>query len=335
MDLVTIPGDFEALTLLEGCRLSAPLDIWPGLGIWPIADPRHRLGIAAVMDEILANAGWNIQIGTSDWLRGETANLPLALVQLVLPVDNVDDARIQSRVFVDLVIAVLALKRGAAATPLVTVLRRRGGGPDQSEFTIESRAPLYRGNLLGGVISGEDPADFATALSAGMNPLVRLWLDARRDLATERNPEFAVHRWWNLVEALASSREREVHPVTDFDGTPISWPGTRKSFDTTRQAGLVFMHVREMFEQRQIHEGSFVAHSDNLWDFVVAWCGYRNAVAHHGTFDPADRRQERWWWYEQTTQAYKWAKTKPGGFLREVMKLGDLVLNAEIERYPS
>jgi hypothetical protein len=103
------------------------------------------------------------------------------------------------REFVDLIISALALRRGAAAVPLVTVLRRRGGDSEEAPFVVESRAPLYRRNLLGGVISGEDPAALGRLVAAGLDSLVRLWLGARRDIASERDNQFAVHRWWNLI----------------------------------------------------------------------------------------------------------------------------------------
>jgi hypothetical protein len=76
---------YEALTLIEGCLVTKPMDVWPGLGVWPVDDARHRLGIATVMDDILARNDWGVRVGTSEWLTRESRNLPLALVQHTLP----------------------------------------------------------------------------------------------------------------------------------------------------------------------------------------------------------------------------------------------------------
>ncbi len=57
--------------------MTKPLDIFPGLGIWPVSDPRHQLGIATVMDDILATEGWDVRVGTPEWLTQDRNNLRL------------------------------------------------------------------------------------------------------------------------------------------------------------------------------------------------------------------------------------------------------------------
>jgi hypothetical protein len=324
-------GDYEALTLIEGCLVIQPLDIWPGLGIFPVDDSRHRVGIAAVMDDVLATNDWGVRVGTSTWLDREAGNLPLALVQYIIPASTSTEAILFSRVLVDLVIDALALRRGAAATPLVTVMRRRGGDRVEAPFVVESGARQYGGNLLGGVLSGESVDDLSKLLNSAGDPLVRLWLGARRGIATERDSMFCIHRWWNLVEAIATAKGAPVEQVNDFDGTAILHPGSGRPFRTSAKVGLVFAHARNALVARHVSNTSFVAHSNNLWDFVVAWYGFRNAVAHHGTFDPTNQALHQWWWFDETRRAHEWDKQRLDGFPFEVRQLGDLLVEWEIE----
>ncbi len=322
--------DYEALTLIEGCLVTTPLDILPGLGIWPVADPRHRTGVALVMDRILEQAGWDGRVQNSDWLAQEHGDLPLAVVQQTLPAASREEALLHARIGLDIVLGILALRRGAAGIPLVTVVQRRDEDGNREVEAITTLRRRYRGNLLGGVISGEDVDDLGELFVASQDPLVRLWLLERWNIAAERDRSYELHRWWNLVEGIAASRGRPTEPVVDFSGSPLLWPGTGKAFDTSRQAGLVYAHIREMLTRRSIHERSFVAHSDNVWDLVVAWCGFRNAVAHHGQFDPGNPNQARQWWYRQTRAAHEWQQAG-GRLIQQVAELGDLLLSYEVD----
>lgn len=321
---------FEAVTLIEGCLVTTPLEFYPSLSVWPVGDARHRTGVAAVMDSLLEENGWDLGASSLAGLRSDGTDLPLAVLYHGGVATDLADAYTYNQVAADLVLSALSLKRGASGTPLMTVVRVELDDGVVRYFS-RSMARPYTGNLMGGFLSGEDVDDLRRVLEATQDRLCLLWLNACRDLRGDRDPVFRIHRWWNLVEGIALSRSLPKRPVVRSDGAEIKWPKTGKPFDTGRQVGAVYMHIRDRFDERNVSERGWGPKGSSLWDVVAGWCGLRNAIAHYGYFDGSNKVMKEQWWFPAAKQLWAWHTDGTSSILSSIEALGELVLDWELD----
>lgn len=134
-------------------------DITHLVTVIPLADASHRLGLAGATNAVLESAGWSAR--TDDrWLALERQNVPLFAIHQGLPsVAELEAAHQHAYLLGLLFCDLLALHRGAHATPLLTAVEHVASVVRPRPHVVRSHTPPYRGNLLGGVISGEDPGD--------------------------------------------------------------------------------------------------------------------------------------------------------------------------------
>jgi hypothetical protein len=201
----------------------------------------------------------------------------------------------------------LAYHRNSSGVPFATAIQMLD--PDTGQYTdtrVYPEVELYRGNLMGGFLSGEDQSGLLADYRAmRANPFLGFVLYPHAEAQAEKDLDFAYFRYWNLLETIASERAKAGLPVTDFEGEQILTPDGRP-FDTRGARGSVYELVkRGMLEHNQSEQTHQEARdlSISLWEAIRVWNGFRNATAHHGAFDPNDERQQRQSWYRAAVEA--------------------------------
>lgn len=228
----------------------------------------------------------------------------------------------------DEVLSALALTRGAAGHPAVTIIEQRVGDSwAEPKYRFDQDA--YRGNLAGGPIAGETQYELLMHHAAIQgDPLLHLCTDLYEEALAERSPDSQYFRFWSVLETLAINQVVAGQRVQLLDGT--MWPDG----GTTGQAGpRVYQLMRNiMFPDpaRQAHESTLAAPASDLYDAVTGWYARRNATAHYGKFVRGDGKQTARTWYPDAE------KTVPTGptdeWLSALKRAVAVVLRYELNR---
>ena len=195
--------------------------------------------------------------------------------QCVLHFPSIDPQRLR-QTYTDVVQA-LSLARSSSAVVYATVTYDPGG----RGLSVIVPRRVYRGNLVGGILSGEDP-DLLNGIIAKLQqtPLLRVYLDLFNHALAERDPGLRYFRYWQVLEGLAQMR-------TNSDSDFHEKPAQSKNRDSkTRVHNLIAGWKR----RRRVAEVpcSDVPETVSLRQYVVWWHAMRSCIAHHGRFAPGD-----------------------------------------------
>jgi hypothetical protein len=274
---------YRAVLLAEGVLLSGPLQI-PGMVVKPLSNSTRGADLAQIMNDVLAQLNLHTRVLPQLWVNEHRTRRPT----LVFTADDVrapDVRRAVQTVFevAEDVLALLALQRDAAPALLAGIIESTDVDPPQGAGWI-GLSP-YRGNLMGGFISGESQAAFVS-LHEGLHrdPRLRLWLSLHHDALAEERWDFRVFRHFNLLETISREMFGEGSAVVRFDGSPIIG-GDGKPVTTSSARGKVYALLRWWSEVVSSAEGNLCAPgATSLWDEVGVWVGLRDAVAHDGGY---------------------------------------------------
>jgi hypothetical protein len=154
-----------------------------------------------------------------------------------------------------------------------------------------SRTP-YRGNLLGGEISGEDPKSISLALQkVKQHPIKRYFLSIYKDAVNETNIDFSYLRYWQLLETIAESKNyNRNETLRDFDEHAIKNP-RGKDVRLNNAKAIVFELIKGHglgSGVLSLPRGSTELDTDlpefDLWNRIKCWHSMRNAAGHFGGF---------------------------------------------------
>ena len=168
-------------------------------------------------------------------------------------------------------IRALTLIRDAGGEVFDVVVHNRDDG-NAKRYTSSSP---YRGNLLTGSFSGENPDTLENySLELERDPfksfLVNLYKEARR----EANTEFQYVRYWQILETLAESRNfNPDDDLIDFEGNVLTEDDGKTPKKIKGSVNSVYSLFRE----------SGIGGSERIWRDVKIWFSFRNSVAHHGS----------------------------------------------------
>jgi hypothetical protein len=333
--------EFRFVSFVERCFLTRTFR-FPGFELLPLQAEGIGSDIVQVVNQFLAINGWATRIPSDQWLAREAGRRPLVLFHFprVFAATSEEGGRIVRRLR-DRVLDLLAVHRGTSSAPLVTIVEtlldpavsRYGDG----RWLFEGRP--YTGNLLGGVISGENPFMILRHLRAlESDPLLALWAGLFRDARGEPDVDFAFFRFWNLLETMATGRIPSGLPVTDLKGAALA--SGSKPATTEAPLGRVFELLKRVLQREKMSEQVFAtAHPKNdLWAEAAVWYGFRNATAHHGGFRIEDPEQQRQWWYKLVYDVYQRAterESPPASptnrYLGDLREAAERVLHSELD----
>lgn len=151
----------------------------------------------------------------------------------------------------------------------------------------------YTGNLIGGLISGED----SRAIRRGVEQAkgdegLRLFLGLHRDALEETDPEVAYYRLWSLLEAMARRRVRRGEPKLGWSGRPILSVKRMKPLTVRGSDEFVFEYLRRVIGPMRVNFNYSSEVDQSTWEELVAiWYRRRNCIAHLGGCRPEDATQ--------------------------------------------
>jgi hypothetical protein len=177
-----------------------------------------------------------------------------------------------------LLVMLLAAHRGSFGDLFCTIIQDRRTG----QLLAALHVPPYRGNLMGGFISGEEPEGLRRDLEAlrddsTLQLFVSLFGEARR----ERRPDFQYVRLWSLLESVAKSRGCAGRPRRDWSGQPqVSKKGQPLYVQDAREQ--VYELLRELLAPCGIGEQSYASGLSygSLSEQIGIWYQRRNCTAH-------------------------------------------------------
>ncbi|MBI2519218.1 MAG: hypothetical protein HYV97_02325 [Bdellovibrio sp.] len=166
-------------------------------------------------------------------------------------------------------------------------------GSDQINIFLNT--PTYRGNLLGGFISGEDVEETYTQIaSLRINARAKLYFELYNETRRELSVDFRFFRLWNILETIAKTKNYVGRPLLDWAGQQVcNIRGIpRTILEHTKEQ--VFELLRESLSGINV-QGYFGSKlnartNDELIDrYLTVWYQHRNCTAHRGACLPSDQ----------------------------------------------
>jgi len=153
---------------------------------------------------------------------------------------------------------------------------------------------LYRGNILAGFISGEDPVVIKRHLERMQaDGRVRLYLSLFREAVAERHCELAYFRYWNLLEIIARDKGYPGQPSVDWNGQHVL-NKKGKPIPVSNQAEDFVRHHLHLLYHTTAHSPEYKVGNRktfNLDSLVAIWYRHRNCMSHSGGCTPSDCAQ--------------------------------------------
>lgn len=321
--------EFQILMFVERLLLTRLL-LFPGLRVSPLIqsfEPVQKSAGLGGSDElefinyVLRDMGWidpQHGIDRSSWRDKSSHERPVVMIHAPrVFASNLSSALRLSHSARDRLLELLAFHRNASGRPFATAIRRVDPTTGQyDELRVYPEGERYKGNLIGGFISGEDQSVLLTDYKAMQSePFLSFILYLHAEAQAEGSLDFAYFRYWNLLETIASERLQAAIPVTDFEGKQILTKDGAP-FDTGGARGRVYELVKQGMQSHG-HGEEFHQEARNLslslWEAVHVWYGFRNATAHHGGFNPNDPRQKKQSWYGVAVDAQQ-KGAQPSGY---------------------
>ena len=287
--------EFRVASFAERSLLTRPLQL-RGFRLLPLTEGKSAAGEASMLNLALDQLSFTAGVPLDQWADVSAASRPL----VVFDFPRVFGASLESAIrkatgISERLLHLLALHRGAAGELFASVAQNVA----TEEVGWVHHEPHYGGNLLGGFLSGEDAEVLQAHLGAmEAEPLLTLWVSLYREALAEANPDFAIARFWNLLEVIAGNKVPVGHPVSEFDGSSVDhWTGRRGTTDSARGRVFQLLKVRSG-PPRGRGENEFCEAGLSLWDTVGLCYALRIAAVHLGGFDPASEEQRSQRWFE-------------------------------------
>ncbi len=178
-----------------------------------------------------------------------------------------------------LLVTLLAAHRGSFGDVFCTIIHE----PQTGQLMSGLHIPPYRGNLIGGFISGEDPEGLRRDLHAIRDDTtLQLFVLLLGEALRERRSDFQYVRLWSLLETIARSRGCAGRPKRDWIGQ-IQVGKKGQPLLVQEAAEQVYELLRELLTPRGvIGEQSLAAGLTygTLQQQIQIWYRRRNCTAH-------------------------------------------------------
>jgi hypothetical protein len=177
-----------------------------------------------------------------------------------------------------LLVMLFAAHRGSFGDVFCTIIHE----PQTGRLLSGLHVPPYRGNLIGGFVSGEQPEGLRRDLHAIRgDTTLQLFVLLLGEAIRERRPDFQYVRLWSLLESVARSRGCAGRPKRDWSGQEQVGKKGQPLF-VQEAAEQVYELLRELLAPRSIGEQSFAAGLTygTLQEQIQIWYRRRNCTAH-------------------------------------------------------
>lgn len=304
--LVTQPAYFDRWALFPGPR-------------------RDQVDEVAAVNKMLAAMPYQaaFRFSTAE-ATNSIEGLPHASVQFpALRAESTERAVAFAVSKVEKLLEALTYTRGASGEIFAVVTAAKDGGAP----VLHRYYKPYRGNLLGGHLSGEDPETLEWLAGRIETDLqLAYFMQLYREARAENTVDYQYLRYWTLLEVIAESKSPAGNPaLSHLNGTPVSRNGKplrRASAPGGLVYSLLYSIKKETGAGLPRHGGNHIANRYTLWDYVRSWNALRTATAHFGGFRPDDPvQQKRFGGYADALRAWNDQGQTLSGFVSECLTL--------------
>lgn len=293
---------FKIIIYATGCLLPT-MQLSKGFHIEPLDGGLSYVQYLQVVNTHLAKQE-NLEIPFSGTIEHEFGvNTPcFALTYNVVDATDHDDAFAHCQNHANLVFELLGWLR----EQMPQTFSRIAINLNTNECFHQFLSPTYRGNLAVGWV--ESIANTFDRLIPKLqnNPFLRLVVKTYASATSEKDPGFALLRYWAVLELLADKHVAKGKPLLYPDQKPIVGAKNKRK-TTDHKEGRVYEYLSSYLHpspeivgltdkegrRRKYVLGGQVSKTDfdsekiniTLWDMVSATYAIRNAVAHEGMFD--------------------------------------------------
>jgi hypothetical protein len=250
----------------------------PGISLTPATTV---LGddVRSVLNDILLQRGFGQHLPKAPWLGRMQSARPAVLIDCYVKADTAEQARTFGREAIQRLLDLMTLRRGAAARLIAGIVT---GSDDPGRCAIRDiwiEHTGYHGNLLGGVIAGEDVHQLQNSWAAlQANTRAQFWISLYADAVRDSRWDYQFFRCFSLLEAIADTQVPRGVDILDGAGNLRPLPRDKKKhFTTSGTQGKIYALLTKL---------AGGAEDDQLWDEVVVWAEIRHEVAHEGAWEP-------------------------------------------------
>lgn len=301
---ITVPGTnrqkhtaFSAIMIADRVKLTVIHRV-PGLSIIPMARSSVGVDVGEALNDVLPQLGYPVQMDLSAWQPLLQQRSPAAVIHAPSIIATTPEQA--QRYVVELthqLMELTALRRQARPRLLGGVLVQGDPGGADAELWPWVEGPGYSGNLLGGVISGEDPHSLITQWDGLQeDPRTRLWLSLFGDALSDERLDYRFFRCFNLLEGIATEIIPRGRQVTNDKGAPLLKPDM-SPYTTDQARGKLYALIQVIARESNQSTASLaspkyslgpgrqaVQSPGDLWQELDAWVKIRNDVAHRGSW---------------------------------------------------
>lgn len=156
--------------------------------------------------------------------------------------------------------------------------------PAEGKYHAKIPTPSYRGNLVGGWISGEVPQQIKKRMyKVRKTPQLQLYISLYNDTLREERPDFKIFRCWNLLETIARSKNYVGQPLFDIHDNP-TLNRNGKSKIENNAVSLVTELIRQTYISFNLKNLADILQNGS----IDIWYRHRNCTDHTGGCFPSD-----------------------------------------------
>lgn len=181
----------------------------------------------------------------------------------------------------ELVVLVLSRHRGGAGEVYGSVFYEHGTG----QIWYRIRTQTYKGNLLGGIISGEDPEAIRSELETiRESERGRVYASMFREALRERDSRVLYFRFWNILETVARGQDYVGKEKRNWKGGIVNNRRGEPQLIQDTAEDLVLELIRAKLAHRNVSERAFGQQTGNktFEELVPIWYQRRCCVVHGG-----------------------------------------------------
>jgi len=288
--------------------------------------------INAINDFLKGRTSFSTHFDYSDRLRAQSRNQsPLCVVHFPMVFAQSEDVAAHFCIAKpSLLTEALSYYRHASGIVFAAVPLDRETGTSN----LFTRPEPYRGNLLGGMIAGEDPDTVRLLVEQlDRDPQLRYFLSLYKQARAETNVDYAYLRNWLILESVAESKGfAHTEVLIDPSGLPL--PDKKgKPRKAGNALGTVYLLLsRSLAGALPSYPPEQPGRQYRLIDFVECWSAMRDAAAHYGGFRSGDTVQHtRFRGYDRCSKVVADQGGLDGFILAHLSNTVDAIVGEEVQ----
>lgn len=270
-----------------------------GVEMAPIAHGGRHRGIDELVNVACTQFGWPSRLDPAVSEAESEQRAPCICLSTMVEAEDRNAAMLAHLGEVSETITSVAVRRSAPIQLLATVVEQQQGDQWLPAGFADHRGG-YTGNLVGGPISGEDPALVVRDRQAmQLDHRIGHWLALVREAVAAATPEAKLFRYAQLLEIITRAIGPQP-PVASVGDTAPVWRNGKSASNHVQ--ARVWSLLEEVAAGHVNLPSLMPPGIADVWFGVRSIFGIRDAVAHHGGFAAGDPEQQAHPWFDDVSE---------------------------------